>query len=256
MSASIVRDRGLAATATLVHDVSMRDVEKAAEAAVALRRRTLWLTPLDDSEMEEGAWHGIVEWLYACGCGQGTCTREDGVTFTDLVRAGTTELASLASQAVSHLGLSKTGTKTPSFLKFWLPPRKSKYHSGDGFSDQLCDRMALADALSVLTPEQYDVLAALAAFNNGREAAEALGLTYAAYDGRLRKARKKIAEVWVGDLPATPSEDTCRKGHSRAKHGRQVTEGKYLVWKCSECDRAKNRRAHRKRAGDRLAAAC
>ena len=108
---------------------------------------------------------------------------------------------------------------------------------------------ALRDALAVLTAEQYEALATLAAFDNDvAAAAEALGMKYHGFYYRVLSGRNKIKAVWFGDeTPVTSllTGETCRVGHSRAEHG--IYREDAGVWACRVC----NRNAARRRSANR-----
>lgn len=245
--------QGIAATATLVHGYTLADVERAARISVA--KHTFSMAYLNQEERYDAAYHAVVEHLYSCGCGRGPCRRNYDVAFQDLLSAGIRGIdKELQADRRNDGRDTRTGGESAAFVKFWLPPRKSKHYDDDGFTDQLCDRVALRAALAALTTEQYDVIAATAAFDNsGPDAASALGLTRDVYKKRLKRTRDAIREVWTGDLPPARVVDTCSRGHSRAEHGWQRQDGKYLKWQCRECSRAANRESlRRRRARERL----
>lgn len=236
----------IAQTATLVHGFTMADVDRAAHIAAA---KMAWINAIDREEREQTAWHGVVEYLYDCGCGFGVCNRPAGVTFHELLFAGMDAIRTELGNTLRHHGQRPDPAggyeDAPNFLKYWLPVRKSKYWDDDGFSDHLCEKMALATALATLTPRQYEAIATLAAFDNDAgAAAAALGAKYHAFMYHVYTARRRIAQVWFEDeQPPTskPTGETCRVGHSRAEHGVQKPDG---AWTCRACKRASDRRWH------------
>lgn len=244
------RPAGLAATATLTHGFTMADVEHASRVAVRMRRRLSWHIRLDDEDEEQAAWYGIVEYLYACGCGTGFCNRHDEPTFQDLLKAGTAEIGEAVKRHLSNHGLRTSGTELgPNYVKFWLPPRRAEHWSDDGFSDQICDRIALREALGALTVEEYEAVVALAVFDARKHAAEALGVTPRVFDRKIGNARARIKEVWTGDVPAEPTEPTCKRGHPRATEGRR--DPATGAWVCRACRRAGDSRRQKARTAAR-----
>jgi hypothetical protein len=227
----------------------MADVQRAAEIAA---HKTSYML-LDHEERMDTAWHGVVEYLYACGCGIGMCNRPAGVTFYDLLFAGMRAVSNAADDLARHHGRKGVDGDhyTPRFTQYWLPPRKDKYRDADGFSEHLCERLALRDVLGLLTGGQYEALVTLAAYDNaGVEAAEALGSNYKTFMNQVLNARKRIKEAWFEDeTPPAPKKagETCTSGHSRAEHGKQRSTGK---WACMKCDRiARTRKYHATKGG-------
>lgn len=251
MSAATVPQRGLAATATLVHDFTLADVDRAARTAV---KKDTWAKGwISDEERQEVAWFSVVEYLYDCSCGAGSRTCVE-FTFLDLLKAASAGLGKASNEARSRSGKLKDGTDelSPNFMKFWLPVMRQKHRTDDGFSNQLCNRMVLREALAALNPQQYEVIAALAAYDSGPKAAEALGLNYFTYATRLRKARQIMTEVWLtGDDAPPPKTNTCKRGHDREKYGQQVERKGRLTWQCDECKRITDRRLKAKMRMDR-----
>lgn len=225
--------------ATLVHGWTLADVNRAAGIAVSKHR---FSASIDFEDRIDCAWHGVVVELY---------TRADPPTFHELLRAGIDELnKELGNYRKQYGRPDEDGPTTPNFRRYWLPPIRQKHWCDDGFSERLCEHIALRDALAVLTPEHYEAIVTLAAFDNvGARAAEALGMDYKVFMSRIYRARKAMAKVWYDDETPPPRNphgpDTCMRGHSRAEHGkRRPSDG---VWVCLECDRASCRRAARRR---------
>lgn len=231
----------VAQQATLVHGWTLADINRAAGIAVSKHR---FSSAHDFEDRLDCAWHGVVVELY---------TRADPPTFHELLRAGIDELNKELGEYRRHYGRpDEDGPTGPNFRKYWLPPQRQKHWCDDGFSDRLCEHLALRDALAVLTPDQYEALVALAAFDNhGPSAANALGLTLAQFRARVDRGRAAIKVVWFDDEtppirpPKGKDAKTCLHGHSRAEHGRQrPSDG---AWTCRECDRANCRKRARKR---------
>jgi hypothetical protein len=242
----------IAQQATLVHGWTLADVNRAAGIAVSKHR---FSGTFDFEDRLDCAWHGVVVELY---------TRTDPPTFHELLRAGIDELnKEVGSYRRTYGRPDGDGPTTPNFKRYWLPVMRQKHYSDDGFTERLCEHIALRDALSVLTPEQYEALVALAAFDNhAPSAANALGLTLHQFRARVDRGRAAIKVVWFeGETPpARPKKGknatTCLHGHSRAEYGRQrPSDG---AWTCKKCDNASLRRSAQRRRererGERLVA--
>lgn len=221
----------VAETATLAWGYTMADVSRAARVATSKHFRS---RSLDTTDREEAAWHGVVVELYHD-------QRREAPTFYELLSAGMRALDREVAAHQQHHGWERNKSQpAPKFQRYWLPVRSSP---DDGFSDRICETMALADVLGALTNEQYEAIATLAAFNNDvAGAAAALGLKYHCFYYRVLSGRRKITAAWYDDeTPVTsrPVGETCRVGHARADHGRQLPDGR---WQCRVCSRAANRR--------------
>ncbi|GAB3990126.1 hypothetical protein [Nocardioides marmoraquaticus] len=239
----------LAKTATLTHGYTLDDVDRATRIAQTKHKRSLGV--IDNGDRYEIAWGAIVERLYECGCGRGQCTRNYDVTFGELLIVAARALDEEVNAERRDSGHDPvTGDERPSFVEYWLPVRKPKHHSDDGFSDRMCDRLMLRHALSTLSGEQYEALAALAAFDNVQtQAAEALGLTRDAYRGRVTRARAQFREAWLGEVPPTrdPSVE-CQRGHLWAEHGEARVDGKGKSYTgCRKCKDEREIIAQRRR---------
>lgn len=227
----------VAETAALVHGYTMAEVDRISGVAAKkhLRSRTMF----DFDDRKDIAWHAVVEELYS----RGTPPR-----FPDLYNAAMSSLDYAVADYRHHHGWAAVEGKAPKFSAYWLPIiRGSHTSNSDGFSDHLCDVIALPRALSVLTPNQYEAIAALAAFGDMGQAADSVGVTYSTFAKRIYAARARIAEVWFeGETPRkskTPGK-TCRVGHPRDRYGKQrQSDG---AWVCHECLRISNRKWQRK----------
>ncbi len=227
----------VAEIATLVHGYTMADIDRCARVAVSKHTRS---ASLDREDREASAWHAIVVELYTC---------EEPPSFYDLLRTAWAALDQDITDARHHYGWGADGDgNAPKFNRYWLPV---KYERSDGFSDRICEAVALRDSLGVLTGDQYEAIATLAAYDNAAgDAAAALGLKYHGFMYRVYSAREKIKAVWFGDETPVASKktgDTCRVGHARAEHGKLRPDG---MWECRRCKRNADRRRN---AGNRTA---
>lgn len=225
----------IAETAELVWGYTMADVDRAARVAV---RKHDYSRSLDDEDRADCAWHAVVTELYS---------RDDPPTFHDLLQAAFTALSREVSEHRRHHGITAEGM-APKFERYWLPV---KFERTDGFSDRICETIALRDALGVLTGDQYEALSTLAAFDNAAgAAAEALGLKYHGFMYRVYSGREKIKAVWFDEETPVVSKatgDTCRVGHARGEHGRRLPDGR---WECVRCKRAASRRRAARSRGE------
>lgn len=224
----------VAEIATLAHDWTMGDVERAARAAVTKHWRS---SHLDYGDRHDAAWHAIVDLLYSW-------PYKDAPEFFDCLCAALRALDIEVDARRHHHGLTAAGEEAARFATYWLPVRLGRT---DGFSDRICEHMALGDALAVLTSSEYQAIAALAAFDNAmQDAADHLGITYGTFAQRVSRARAKIKVVWFGDEtpPQKKADDgTCRQGHDRAVHG--VLDKSSGKWGCKVCRAANKRRRRR-----------
>lgn len=227
----------VAEMATLIYGYTMADLDRAARAAV--KRTEFWpyAKAISYDDRKEAAWHAIVVDLY---------TRTDPPqTFHEVISPGAAAIRQECYEYRKNNGRRSDTLDgmAPNFKMYWLPPQRQKHWTDDGFSDRLCETMALKDALSVLTADQYEALATLAVFDNQfKPAAEALGIHYQAFQWRVYSGRAKIREVWFGDEQPVQRGNkgtTCRSGHDRATHGKFTADGR---WVCRVCKRNSDRR--------------
>ena len=237
----------IAATAELVWGYSMARIDRLADEAA---RKTSGGPGrlLDPVDAREEAWSGIVDLLYL--------TPEKPSEWS-LVDAGARAIDDLVRINLRDQGLRPIKgqgggyEEAPRFNAFWVHIVGAK----PDWTDAIIERMALPKVLGVLTPAQYQAVAALAAHGSIAKAANALNIEYAALKHRVNAGRKKMLEAWFDDeTPHTTSKADpsvkCRYGHSRAKHGFRNAAG---VWACHVCLRAAARR--RRAAGGKEALA-
>lgn len=238
----------VAHTATLVHGYTMARIDRLSHDAAT---RARWVASLlDPVDAREEAWRGIIELLFS---------ERERPTEWMLIQAGSLAIAERVNVDLRDRGLRqvKGGTgyeDAPRFNSYWTHIVGAR----PDWTDAIIERMALPNALSILTPDQYEAVITLAAFMRHDEetegttvasplsrTADRLGLSYAATKHLLNRARKRMREVWFEhETPAgerTWDNDVeCRYGHSRAEHGRRTTKG---GWACRTCARNAARRA-------------
>lgn len=223
----------VAETATLVHGYTMADVDRAAAKAAASNSSR---SPLPWEDRYEAAWMGIVEALYSATA---------HVDFPALVLVGLKAVSDESHayrQAHGMAGASKRdGVPSVSFSKYW-----STRGSDRDFTDDIAERLAIPAVLSLLTADEYQAIAALAAHGTQERAARALGMHPLKLHARVKSARHRIIQAWLA--PETPRDtsirsrdsDTCRYGHSRAEHSFVRPNDGGI--RCRICERNRDRR--------------
>ncbi|WP_300399880.1 hypothetical protein [Nocardioides sp.] len=227
----------VAETATLAHGYTMAHIENIAWKAA---HRERWLDP---EEAHDAAWHAIVMRLYDGDEAPPTSLE----LYTTGLRA--TQIAVRQHNRAHGYG-EELGGQRPSFGKYWLPVSGPK----SDFTDSLCERMALPQVLSVLTPTEYEAIATLAVHETPAAAAAALRISTNTFYERVRRARLAARAAWF-DLESPPDRsikrtdgtEQCRSGHPRSKYGEKLENGH---WKCCECGRISGRKKARKRAAE------
>lgn len=224
-------------TAEVWWGYTMADIERLAWTAV---RRHAFSTPLDNEDRYACAWHAIVMEIFG---------RVDAPKHHELIGVAFDALSAEVSAHRRHQGRrTDGGQESPKFKAYWHAGRQ-KHFWDDGFSERVCEHMALGDALRTLTVNEYEALVTLAAFDNhGKNAAAALGLTYSTFRHRVASGRKKVFEVWYGDEtpPQRKTGTACRSGHLRSVHGRQrASDGQWVCWECLRISGRKNMRKQR-----------
>lgn len=245
----------VAQIATLAYGYSMADIDRIANAA-ARRHRSTRRSFTDRDDHPNIAWDAIVDRLYSWPY---TATSP---VFFDLFTAALDALRRAEQAQTHHYGIPVAGEEAAHFTKYWSSVggwskttrrRKSTWVEGAGdFTDHICEALALPRALAVLSADEYDAIATLAAFNNSNAAAaQALGWKYGTFTTRTDAARKAIKEVWFeGETPVRKSlankDLECKAGHSRAEHGFREVNGQ---WRCRVCTKLKVRRARARQGG-------
>ncbi len=219
-------------TATIRGDYSMAELDRLAMAAA--RRHG---GAADQSDSYEAAWFAIVEELYAA---------DETPTERDLIYAGVRGVQRLHAERNQAQGRSQRRGRefgsSPAFVTFWNDHLVTPSHE-----DGVVEKTALAQVLSTLSGEQYEVLAAAAVCENLTQAATALGMPYWKFIDRFYAVRAACRALWFEGEEAppvgTPTEDACGSGHSKDVHARTGPTGHNY---CAECQRlAKKRRRAR-----------
>ncbi|WP_340540427.1 hypothetical protein [Nocardioides sp. GXZ039] len=229
--------------ATLAHGYSMADVEHFTRAAASRRR---FSTMLDWGDRHEVAWFAIIELLY---------TTSERPTRYSLINAGANAIDAAINQELHHHGVRNTTYELGANAEmYWLaitaPP--------PDFTDRVVERLALPQLLSLLTPKQYEAVAALAVHGDLISAAESLGLKMTTLHARVAAAREVLTAAW--HAPETPrrrrsrseSDDVCTWGHDRATHTFRDPKTQKRI--CRACRRSRERRRSDARRAKRAAA--
>lgn len=160
-----------------------------------------------------------------------------------------------------------TGVATaPRFVQYWTV-------RPEGHEEGLVERIALGQVLDTLSEPYREAVTALATHDNYQKAADALGISYAAFVRRINIARRSIYALWffpetaprlrhtdrrVGAYGRQPSTH-CSAGHewtvenTRWHKGRGG--GRAKVRRCRACERLRSARsAARRRAAAVVAA--
>lgn len=218
----------VADTATLAHGFTMADLHRAArQAAGGSGARS----PLPWDERYEIAWMAIAEAIY------------ESDERPNLPLVGMQAISKESHSYRSFHGLegasARDGDRAPSFIKFWAP------RGSEDFTDTIVERLSLPAVLSLLSSEEYEVLAALAAHGTQLKVAEVLRLSPALVNQRVKSGRQRVIAAWIA--PDTPRDisiknrdsDTCRYGHLRSEHSFARKDGGI---RCRLCERARSRR--------------
>ncbi|MBB3041161.1 hypothetical protein [Nocardioides soli] len=223
----------VAETATLAWGYTMADVDRLARFTARIRNTSL----VGFDERYETAWLAIIERLY------------DGPempTSEDLIQVGKGAIRDEVNALLHHRGINNyTYQDTPNSWKYW-----SVISAADeDFTGRLVERLALPQVLALLTPGEYEAIAALAANGTQAAAAAAVGIKPSAFTARIARARQRIIEAWFEH--ETPRKSTtkgndiaCSAGHPRATHSTKDSLGH---WDCRTCRRRRDLAGYHRR---------
>ncbi|WP_214055988.1 hypothetical protein [Nocardioides aquaticus] len=230
----------MAQIAELAWGYTMADIDSMSFKA-ARRSRGGWT--LDFKDKQETAWGAIVEMLY---------TSTDQPAYFTLLTCGTDAVDREARHVNRSHGVREGrpgDDEKPRFLQYWLPVIGPM----SDFTDKICEREALPQILSKLTPSEYETIVTLAAYGTQKAAAEALGLKLPTYSARLWNARMRLWRFWFeGETPppkTRSSATTCRYGHLRSEYGFINNHGSQS---CRRCSRNRTNKHYGKKRDDRL----
>lgn len=166
------------------------------------------------------AWSAVAEHLYAA---------EHWPPRHDLVRAGQLAIYRTVTDDRHHHGYYKHKTvgaaagscSSPAFRTYWADWITNVAQPADR---ALIERVALAQILPALTPTQREAIAALAAHDDYRAAADALGMTYATFKSHIARGRNRFLALWhEGERPSRPWGTDRRVGsYARGRSGNRT----------------------------------
>lgn len=121
-------------------------------------------------------------------------------THAELVRVGWQAIyAEVREMRVVFGFKDREGThgvaSAPRFVQYWTVRPA-------GHEDGLIERLAVGQVLTTLTGPYRDAVVALAVHGDYQASADALGISYAAFVGRIATARRRIYDLWYA--PETP----------------------------------------------------
>lgn len=188
---------------TLRWGYNLADLDRLTRTALSRQ----WARNVDQRLRYATAWSAIALAIYAAGE-----PPEPG----DLVRAGWEALSAYLTTERRHWGMRYDGSERPSFGLYWdhaVQPAPSPEGAA-------VERMALWQIWPRLHPDERQTLLALAAHDEYRLAAEALGLKYYTYCARVRRARIHFLRLWhEGETPShlwghdNRGQHKCRSGN-------------------------------------------
>lgn len=177
---------------TLRHGYNLADLQQLTR--FALRR--VYGGSVDYRARHDVAWSAIAEALYAAPADQSP-------TPTDLVDAAQRAMAQHVRDDMRHHGRDRhhPGQVMPMFASYW-EGMQGRSPSPEG---RVVEKTALWQIWPCLTDREREVLLALAAHENYRAAAEALGANPATFNVNVSKARKRFLALWhEGEIPSKP----------------------------------------------------
>lgn len=193
----------------VAHGYTMADLHEMAVAACRADRSLA----SDAHTRYDTAWSAIAEAL--------TLTSDDEPpTRTDLVRIGWQAIYTEVREMRVMFGFKDrdgtTGVATaPRYVQYWTV----RAHDPE---DGLIERMAVQQILPTLSGPYRDAVIALAVHDDYQLAAASLGITYTAFLGRIRTARRRLRTLWFAPETAPPVRGTDRRvaayGKTRSTH--------------------------------------
>ncbi|MEV4096941.1 hypothetical protein [Streptosporangium saharense] len=163
---------------------------------------------LDYRTRHDTAWSAIAEALYAA---------QRPPTPGELVSEGQTAISRHMQADMRHHGRSRhTGQGRPRFAAYWAHGYRASPE------DVVVEQQALRQVWPRLTARQREALMALAAHEDYRAGAAALGVTVPVFTALISKARKRFLALWhEGEIPSRPWGRDTRAG-SRTPAGQPI----------------------------------
>ncbi|MGR6922626.1 hypothetical protein ACU635_50945 [[Actinomadura] parvosata] len=175
---------------TLRHGYNLADLQQLTR--FALRR--VYGSNVDYRARHDVAWSAIAEALYAAPDDQPPAP-------SDLLDAAQKAMVRHVRDEMHHHGRDRhnSGQAMPMFASYW-EGMQGRSPSPEG---QVVEKTALWQIWPRLTDREREVLLALAAHENYRAAAEALGANPATFNVNVSKARKRFLALWhEGETPS------------------------------------------------------
>lgn len=195
---------------SLRHGFNLADVDRLARFALSRVR----FGRVDAHTRYETAWHVIVESLYAA-------PEDAPPTPSDLVYAGQNAVMNLISDEMRHHGRSthNPGETRPGFVRYWdAIGRPSRSPEG-----RIVERHALWQIWPTLTPSQRKALLALAVHGDYKQAAAAIGMTYATFLVNVSTGRRRFLRWWhEGEKPSRTWGRDIRVGKASYRAARKA----------------------------------
>ncbi|MFG1794227.1 hypothetical protein [Nocardia sp. NPDC049149] len=156
--------------------------------------RNPWYQGIDADERYATGWHAAVELLYVS---------EQQPTPRDLTHAAWYAADKWTGRSAEEHGVPRARGESyqgrddmPRFHAYW-----SRRTIG-AVDEAVVDRVALLQIWPRLKPIHQEALQALAAYEDYRQAADALGLRYHTFCARVRLGRNRFHELWLeGETP-------------------------------------------------------
>lgn len=122
-------------------------------------------------------------------------TADETPTRGDLIACGRQAANRYVGAEMHHHGYDPRDTSAgpgalPGFLRYWQQSGRTPW------DERLVESCALAQIWPRLTLAQQQAVMALALTGDYQEAADSLGVTLTAFDGRLKTARRRIFQLW------------------------------------------------------------
>jgi hypothetical protein len=211
-----------------------RDLDRIALKAAG----THWNRSLSHADRVQAAWSAAAEAL----------TVSADLPEEDLLRAARDGISDLEASTRRFYGLSQASgyrEVTGAFGAYWWQPPLS------GWENAVVERIALGQVWAAISRADRQVLRALAdAGGDQAKAAATLGVPYAAYRGRLGRARKAFRALWhEGEQPPRHQGSVrVRKVTHCGPAGHEYTPENTLYWReghrtrlrCRACETARD----------------
>ena len=182
----------------VAHGYTLGDLHAMAVAACSADRSLA----SDARTRYDTAWSAIAEALTLAD-------HDDPPARTDLVRTGWQAIYAEVREMRVMFGFKDrdgtTGVATaPRYVTYWTV----RHHDPE---DGFIERLAVRQILPTLPDVYRDAVIALAVHGTYQDAADALGIRYTAFVGRIRTARRRLHALWFAPETAPPFRGTDRR---------------------------------------------